>query len=775
MSQEGLEAPRQEWERRADLLTAVAVAGIALLAAFFVMRLWRMDFDVPFVYSSDGTQFLALFKGVDEHGWYLTNPDLGAPFGQENYDFPVTSDDTIHVLLAKALLLLSGDFVTAMHLFFLLGFVLTGLSAFAVLRVLEVSRGPAVVCSALFTLLPYHFVVGELQPFHSSYWVIPLACYLVLAILQDRPLVTRAERPRNRALAFASRRTLLTLALCVVIGSAGVNYYALFAAMLTGAATLLVVLRTRRTRSLVVGGFVTVLLVVMVALNALPVIAYQAEHGSNPTVPQRTAGESETYSLSTAALLLPISDHRVAPLANLRERYIEDSPLPFVSRVTGLGAVGAAGFLWLLGVALVAVAGARPRLERWSTHRHAAAATLVSLLIATTGGFSILFAHLVGPELRTWLRFYPFIAFFALLAIALLLQLAVRRLESSRRRYLATALLGAVLVVGVLDQTSNRDPFVPPYSATAAEFESDGEIVAEIERRLPPGASVFQLPYAPYPEAQRSARTADFDGLRPYLHSSQLRWSYGAMFDRPEDWQAALMDKPFGLVLPSISAAGFQGVLVDRFGYPDDGSRLERALAGKLGSEPLVSPDRRYSFFDMRPYSKRLSTALSGSELGGLRQATLYPLRAEPGDGLVGYMPNGSGATGVFQLAGPAAALELVNPSDRDRSAQLSLQLSGKATLSVELPDGSSRSLRAGRVVQDPISLPPGASAVNFVITAPGPPDQPIYLAAELRDSALDPLSADRPPRPVPPPATLFGGGPPPELAGPAGAGAPGL
>ena len=61
--------------------------------------------------------------------------------------------------------------------------------------------------------------------------------------------------------------------------------------------------------------------------------------------------------------------------------------------------------------------------ERWRLQGAAAAAALTSLLIATTGGFSLLFAHLVSPQLRVWARLHVFIAFFALVGIAALLDL----------------------------------------------------------------------------------------------------------------------------------------------------------------------------------------------------------------------------------------------------------------------------------------------------------------------------------------------------------------
>jgi hypothetical protein len=359
-----------------------------------------------------------------------------------------------------------------------------------------------------------------------------------------------------------------------------------------------------------------------------------------------------------------------------------------------------------------------------------------------------------------WERYYLFIAFFSLLAIGLLLGRALEWAGSrDRGSLLGAAILVGVVAVGVFDQTSNSDPaYVPPYANTAAQWRSDERFVSAIESRLPAGADVYELPYVPYPEAQRSSRTRDFDPVRPYLHSSDLRWSYGAMLNRPADWQAALMDKPFGLVPPSLSAAGFEGVVVDRLAYPDDGARVERTLERSLRARPLASPNGRFWFFDMRPYAGRLGASLAPGGLDDVRAATLHPLRAAAGDGLVRFTVPGSGATGAFQLAEPTATLELENPSETERTGLLRVDLGGDAVLSLGLPGGATRTLRAGRAVEDRVVLPPGTTGIAVSLADPGSPGQPIYIRTELRDEALAPIARGVGPRRVPPPPTLFGG-----------------
>lgn len=126
-----------------------------------------------------------------------------------------------------------------MNVFFLLTFPLAALTAFLVMRRLGISAGAALVCASLYALLPYHFLRGETHLFLSAYYSVPLAAYLILAVLSGEPLFARRGGTRAWLLALASRRTLTTLTICVVVASAsGSFYYAGFAVLLLGAAAL---------------------------------------------------------------------------------------------------------------------------------------------------------------------------------------------------------------------------------------------------------------------------------------------------------------------------------------------------------------------------------------------------------------------------------------------------------------------------------------------------------------------------------------------------------
>jgi hypothetical protein len=563
--------------RHADALVAGAAMVLALLGAALVLELWKADLGVPFTYTGDGTLNLVLTKDTLENAWYFENPDLGAPSGQRLYDYPVINLESLNVLLFRILGVGTGDPALVMNLFFLLTFPLTALVAYYVLRRLPVSRGIALVIALLYTFLPYHFMRGEAHVFLAAYYAVPLGAYLALAVFRGDALFGRW------------RPTLITAAMCVVVATAsGSGYYAVFTVLLVAVAAVLRFLVQREREALVAGGAIVAAITAVSLVQLAPTIVYRAANGSNDEVAKRYWFESENYGLRLTNLLLPVDAHRIEPLARRKAEYVEQIPQN-EGRAATLGIVGSLGFLWLIGVAVAAAAGVGRRFDL-GFHAGLAALTVTSVLVATTGGLSTLIA-VVWPQIRAWNRLSVFIAFFALVAVALLLGGLERRLRAP----VFGVVLAALLAVGVYDQTSKS--FVPPYAAAESAWRYDEAFYSRLDDRLPDGAMVVSLPYEPFPEPE--ARPLGlYEPAKGYLHSEGIRWSWGAMRGRPEDWVASVADKPPGDVIRAARERGFSGILVDRLSYGDQAGAIDSGFRQLLG-EPFGDPNGRYLFFDL--------------------------------------------------------------------------------------------------------------------------------------------------------------------------------
>ncbi len=146
----------------APTVEGLLVAGVSVVCVAWALRLWHADLAVPLRYTAadDAKFYLMLVKGLVEHGSYLSNPSLGAPFGQHLYDLPQGADN-LNLLILRGLTLFTSNLALVVNLFLLLSFSLAALGSHVVLRALGISAPVAGVISVLFSLLTYHFFRGE--------------------------------------------------------------------------------------------------------------------------------------------------------------------------------------------------------------------------------------------------------------------------------------------------------------------------------------------------------------------------------------------------------------------------------------------------------------------------------------------------------------------------------------------------------------------------------------------------------------------------------------
>jgi phosphoglycerol transferase len=678
--------------------------------AALTLELWKADFAAPWSYSQDGLFNLMIVKSAIEHGWYLHNSSLGYPFGQDLHDFPVVAGDTVHMLLIKAIGIFTSNPAVVANVFFLITFPLTAAIAWWALRRLGISPPVACACAVLYALAPYHFLRGELHLFLQGYFAVPAGVWLALSVARGDALFERR---------LAGRTTLTTLAVCLLVATSEV-YYAAFTILLVGAAALLVLLRGR-TGAAVAGGIAIAAIGLVLVAEHLPTIVYQAQHGANAEVARlRSPYDSEVFGLRPVRLLLPVEGHRLHPLARLTERYVHNSTGQVGEGAPqAIGLVALAGLLWAIVVMLSRALAPVPDDKRRAPTRAQAAGglALVAVLLSTTTGVSAWIAVYLTDAIRSWARMSIVLAFLGIFGAALLLDRLLPRLARLRWPRIATvAALAAVVALGTLDQTAPS--MVPAYTALAADWSSDRQFVDTLQTRLPPNSAVFQLPFFPVPEY-------GFEQARGYIHSKNLRWSWGAIAGRPEDWQTPLVGKPAPLTMAAAAVTGFKGLVLELAQYPD-ARPVVTDFRRILGVEPIVSRDARLVFFDIRPYAARLRAAHSPSALETLARSVLRPARIVfgPDWGVMIVAPDSPPAIRRWRWTHkPRSVLTLANPGQAPRRVTFTgiLYENADADVQVRWPDGTSQSMRVGSggvAIKHSVELRPGTTDIVFTTNA---------------------------------------------------------
>jgi phosphoglycerol transferase len=473
----------------------------------------------------------------------------------------------------------------------------------------------------------------------------------------------------------------------------------------------------------------------VLTVNLGPTLVYQLSHGGNSRV-QHRATEGDDLALSPSYLLLPPLHGRIGPLRRVTERYAAVTQ-PHGYRepcFESIGSVGDVGFLWLAVVAFAALLGAPVVMRRAGIQRDIAVGVAACLAIGVGGGLSSLTRVFVTSDIRAWNRLSVVIAFFSLLTVGLLFDALRARLSGRVARRLLGPLMAAVLLFGIVDQTSSY--FAPNYAKDRTQYQSDAQFVSDIERRLPPGAEVLELPYVPFPEGYQPFLAPDqtvpfsqsmnfeYELAREYIHSDSLRWSYGAMKGRAADWQAQLAAKPVEFSVAGAAAAGFQGLVVDPRGYPGAlSTELAQDLRRQLGVSPVLSPSGDLLFYDLRPYERRLQTSQPAQALQALRAAVLEPLR----------------------LTCSTGQLTIHNPGRSTQTAMLTAQVSAAspARLQITSANGFARTVSATArpaALQESIQLPPGRTNLTIARLGSGVQSAQL-LAPTVIARAFDPFA----------------------------------
>lgn len=600
------------------LVYYAAAFAASVLFVWWLGSLWRVPLRVPVYFSADTLLHWMFVQPLleGEFPWHITR--LGAPFFHNAYLFPQQSN--IDYGLAAALGAAAGSVGAGLNLGWA---VKTGVAAVLAawsFRNLRVSPAVSLAAGILYSLLPYTFV-RNVWHYNLSLYFVPVMASMALLALQGR----FGAMPRG------VRRTYYVM--CFMVGLNGV-YTAYFSCVLFTIVVLMALLARQWKRAAAPALGVALVSVAALASMAPAIAAFRenpvsaAIYGSDRE--QQT--QVPIYSLKLCDLVLPTSFHPIPALAETRRLVTERNAFGAMHYLehSALGLFGAAGFIVLL-LALMRLPKAGEDAETvLSELRLPAVIASVLILIAITYGFSSIVATFVFSSIRSYDRLITFIGFFAFLATCRGLDRLHDRLHldaTPRRRLAWGAALCLLVPLGAVDQHGDGPLFILPKSVekidlpTAAmmsvpAYEEAETLVADVEKRLPEKAMVYQL---------GSPGGYEFDRLIPYAVGKTIHWSYVPHYPIDplllwREWFEDRLDEdPAWLLL-----AGFDGAWFDR--REQDEAWLEAHLANLAalpGAETLESPRKRYVFVDLRNARKKLVETMGEEAYSAAHKATL--------------------------------------------------------------------------------------------------------------------------------------------------------
>ncbi len=582
----------KKWYKDAAALVFITLAVTVLVVHFLGLR--GQDLTYPLEYKGgDEMSALVSVRLVQESGWNIGTDKLTALDGYYyNTSDVIAGLHNADVFFEKLFLWITGGQVAkTVNLVYLSAFYMIAYVAYFVLRQLRIKEWLSIGGALVYAFLPFIFIRGIGHIVLSCYYFVPLAVLMCIWLYEDERFMLPGKG------FFKYKRNYAGFIMAFLIASEGIGYWQIFACFFLMVAMLTALLRTKDWNYLKRGCISILSVIVCVVISIIPEIFYRIVHGGTGLEGRiRSIADSETYCLKIIQLLLPVNGHGIRPLEKLIYAYNEYVPCVNENWTAYIGIVGAVGFLFLLVWLFT-----RRKNESTLTKRLTVLADLniCGILLATMGGFgSIIF--MMGIEIiRGYNRISVFIGFFAITAVCLLLNEWEGKIAKTVWKCVYMGGVALVMLFAIWEQ----NPSVSfNFESNKEEWISDADFFARVDAVMDEDDSIFQLPYAEYPEGDIQNDMGHLSHYIGYLHSDKLKWSFGTTDGSDTDiWYEQTASLPVDKMIQEILSKGFDGLYINRDAYEEpEWTALEKSVQEYTGVTPVVSNDERLVFYKLR-------------------------------------------------------------------------------------------------------------------------------------------------------------------------------
>lgn len=485
------------------------------------------------------------------------------------------------------------SFGTAANFYYFASYIFVALGMYIALRMLQKEAWLAAIGGVIYTFLPYHYLRGERHIYLANYYMVPIACAMIIWLLDER-------KERNRKFNF------ICILICVLMGLTDI-YYSVFLAIIL----FFVFIYNLWNKKSISACFMELTLCgipfLAIAIENIPYLISWFNHlgnNSNDFVSAgagRTLADLQVYGLRIVQLIYPIPNHRIGLLANFRrnlDQYLGDDETKMVT----LGLLMTVGLVLSVFILLFSNKNDKvtEEIKKYGT------LNVFIILVANIGGLNI-FVGLISSSIRCYNRMSIFIAAFSLMTIMTILQYVLRKGFSDIRKR-AVIILGAALMLclTLLDQT-------PPFSKTDYEYNwelnyNTKKLVEEIDLITEDDASIFMLPIITEGVGEAKNDMRNYEQGWPSVYSDNLCWIQGTQ-EEYVGWANALSVMNTEMVLRYLVCEGVEGIWLDENGYDKESfDEIKSNLDEFLGNPILISETGKQYYYSLTAYKELLNS-----------------------------------------------------------------------------------------------------------------------------------------------------------------------
>lgn len=594
------------------IITAILEYGILVLLItvflYFILGIKEADlvhYPINYHAGGDAMTTLVTAKSMEQNGWIYKNPYIGAPYNGDNYD--AVTMELLLSFIEKIFVTLTRNWILGYNLFYLSGYYLIGITALYSLKQLKIDSIIAVPLAVIYAFAPYHQERGTGHLYLGMYFMIPLMVLYACRLLKEEQLFSKGKRifgrKRQGWITWPNAARIVCL-MCMALTGIYYTYFCCFFFCVV----ILIKLLNYPYGDVRKKGFITktvrglwadirqsllciFVMIVTLVTAAVPNLIYWSQNGRAEAIAKKGNEGAEIYALKIVQLLLPTSNHRILFFHKVRNFYQVVYPLVNENGSAALGVFMAIGFV-ILCMALFM----ERKLSKESNIRIVSLLNLAALLFGTIGGYAVIISFFTGA-IRAYNRLSIFIAMFSLITMGTILQSLFVRWK--KRWWLGFGMV-FLLLCAIFDQTKPDETWA--YQADVDLYNKDAAFISAIDDIENDGAMIYQYPYMKYPENGGIVNMMDYSHLVGYLHSDNLKWSYGAVEGRTGGiWQAQLNEKTIPEQLKVLRETGFSGIYVDWHAYlPDERTAMEKIFQKEIGDPEVTDADDQRVYYSFK-------------------------------------------------------------------------------------------------------------------------------------------------------------------------------
>lgn len=553
---------------------------------FFALKLYNFKFGLPLLYNySDAITVYNTGAMIKNEGWYpIQTYRLGVPFGSFLGNFPAGLLVNFEVLLQKIISVFMKNPIDIISIAYFMIFPITAISSFFVFRALKISRFMSIFGSLTFTFLPFVFMRNIGHYVLSAIYFIPLSILLCIWLYERDDLLIPTKNFKE-----FMKNNIIAIIFIILISNNGIAYYPFFTCYLIIIAMISKLLKTKNTKTVIPFIISIALICFFMIINLIPFFIYRINHTLTQNI-ERVFIEAELVGLKIAHLILN---------PKYFADYYSKAMLVNENRTSYLGIVGILGFCLLI-IYIFVKNYHKPLINDYKNRLSLLSElNLFAVLLATIGGFAVLFSYFITPMIRSYNRISVYIAFICILSFCIFVDNIVKKRVLTF--YIVFAML---LLITLYDQPQNTEF----YKKNEMEmYISDKKYIENIEDIMPESSSIYQLPtisfndFAP-PVKSKYGEYKHYKHFIGYIFSKKLKWSYGADYGRIEnEWYDKVNKMDVHDLLNELYYAGFDGLYIDKglIGYEESANKIEEDLKNILQQEPLMHENGSIVFFNL--------------------------------------------------------------------------------------------------------------------------------------------------------------------------------